>query len=500
MFSIYSINIKTFGKGSRVLLLQELLKDWPCTIAGGNYRVAVKGITENSLNVKPGFIFVARKGNKDDGTLFIEEAINAGAVAIVIDKMIRNLPASIPVITVPDCRMFLSHASAELAQNPADHLTVIAVTGTNGKTTVTHFIGQLLMMQGLRVAVIGTTGIFIDGILFNYNAPQMTTLSAEHLHPLLSSCLENGVTHVVLEASSLGLSTYRLEHCKIDIGLLLNVGSDHYDEHGGKESYINAKKKLLLMASKVIVNRDDPVCVQMMQSVAKQCTYFGTCPDSDIRLEIEGEKLLIQCGKERGEFFLPLLGEFNRMNAVAAISVLHALSHQLSSVLPYVGYLQLPEGRMQQINASNISVVIDYAHTPDALQGVLCSLMKTSMGRLITVFGCGGERDKGKRAEMGQIASFYSSDVIITTDNPRNEDPMVIIDDIIAGITDNAREIIIEPNRELAIQKAINMANTGDIVLIAGKGHEKIQHTADGTFPFSDLKIAEQALIRKEEN
>ncbi|WP_210469506.1 UDP-N-acetylmuramoyl-L-alanyl-D-glutamate--2,6-diaminopimelate ligase [Sporosarcina sp. 6E9] len=483
-----------------MLLLQELLKDWPCTIAGGNYRVAVKGITENSLDVKPGFIFVARKGKKNDGTLFIGEAINAGAVAIVIDKTTRYQSDSIPIITVPDCRLFLSHASAELAQNPANHLTVIAVTGTNGKTTVSHFIGQLLMMQGKRVAVIGTTGIFIDGISFNYQAPQMTTLSAEHLHPLLASCLENGVTHVVLEASSLGLSTYRLAHCKIDIGLLLNIGSDHYDEHGGKESYINAKKKLLLMARKVIVNRDDPVCVQMAQSVAKPCTYFGTCLDSDIRLNFEAQKLFVHCGKEHGAFSLPLLGEFNRMNAVAAISVLHTLSYKLSSVLPYVGSLQLPEGRMEQVNKSNITVVIDYAHTPDALQGVLCSLMKTSTGRLITIFGCGGERDKGKRAEMGQIASFYSSTVIITTDNPRNEDPIAIIDDIISGITDSANEIIIEPNRELAIQKAVNMADAGDIVLIAGKGHEKIQHTAEGTFPFSDMKIAKQALLRKEGN
>ncbi|WP_172369794.1 UDP-N-acetylmuramoyl-L-alanyl-D-glutamate--2,6-diaminopimelate ligase [Sporosarcina jiandibaonis] len=484
-----------------MLLLQELLKDWPCTIAGGNYRVAVKGITENSLDVKPGFIFVARKGNKYDGTFFIEEAISAGAVAIVIDKPIfRNLPNNVPIITVPDGRLFLSHASAELAQNPADHLTIIAVTGTNGKTTVSHFIGQLLMMQGIRVAVIGTTGIFIDGVSLNYDVPQMTTLSAEHLHPLLASCLENGVTHVVLEASSLGLSTYRLEHCKIDIGLLLNIGSDHYDEHGGKKSYIDAKKKLLLMARKVIVNRDDPVCVQMMQSVAKKCIYFGTHPDSDVCLKIEEQKLLIECEKERGEFFLPLLGEFNRMNAVAAVSVLHSLSYQLSSLLPNVVSLRLPEGRMQQLNKSNISVVIDYAHTPDALQGVLCSLMKTSLGRLITVFGCGGERDKGKRSEMGQIASFYSSDVIITTDNPRDEDPLKIIDDIITGITDSSKEIIIEPNRELAIQKAINMADSGDIVLIAGKGHEKIQHTAEGVFPFSDMKIAKQALFQKEAN
>lgn len=232
-----------FGKGRVVLLLTELLKDWPCTVSGGEIRASVMGITENSLRVKKGFVFVARKGGRHDGTLYMQQAIERGAVAIVIDRTdLAALPTDIPIVIVPDCRLFIAHASAQLAGYPARRMKVIAVTGTNGKTTVTHFIGQLLKYFGNRPAVIGTTGIFIDGIKMDDDSPQMTTLPAEYLHPLLRKCEEEGVTHVVLEASSLGLAAHRLAHCEIDIGILLNIGTDHYEEHGGKLAYMHAKK------------------------------------------------------------------------------------------------------------------------------------------------------------------------------------------------------------------------------------------------------------------
>lgn len=496
--SIYSITVNMFGKGSRVLLLQELIKDWPCTVTGGRYRFSVRGITENSLNVKPGFIFVARKGNKEDGTLFIEDAIRSGAVAIVIDKLISlEVPESIPVITVPDCRHFLSHASAVLSGNPSNDLTVIAVTGTNGKTTVSHFIGQLLKGLGVRVAVIGTTGIYIDGNRINYPVPQMTTLPAEYLHPLLKDCLDWGVTHVVLEASSMGLATHRLEHCRIDVGVLLNIGVDHFDEHGGKEAYIEAKKKLLKVAEHVIVNQDDQTCVEMANSVIRPYIYFGINKQADVRLTMQGNRMFIANANEIEDLTLSVLGEFNRLNAVAAISVLNALSYKLETILPHVSLLKLPEGRMQRVEQGGVTVVIDYAHTPDALEAVLRSLSLTCKGRLITVFGCGGERDKGKRGEMGELAVLYSSKVLVTSDNPRNEDPLVIIHDILEGFTEKSTAIYIEPDRDLAIRRAVDEARRGDFILIAGKGHEKTQHTAEGVIPFSDEKVATQALVAK---
>ncbi|XKI11415.1 UDP-N-acetylmuramoyl-L-alanyl-D-glutamate--2,6-diaminopimelate ligase [Sporosarcina sp. ANT_H38] len=468
-----------------VLFITELLKDWPCTVSGGELRTVVTGITEDSSRVKKGYVFVARKGNQSDGAMYIERAIEQGAVAIVIDRtFLTEIQDNVVVITVSDCTMFMSHASARLAGDPAKRMKMIAVTGTNGKTTVTHFVGQLLRKFGNRVAVIGTTGIFIDGVKIDYECPQMTTLPAEYLHPLLKKCVGEGVSHVVLEASSQGLSSNRLNHCEIDIGVLLNIGTDHYEEHGGKLAYINAKKRLIRLAKTIIVNKDDEHCVKMVQEATIPLVYFGMDSSADVRVpELKMNP--------------DILGHYNRMNALAAISALLVLGYYLDDILLHCELLQLPEGRLQQIERDGVKVYVDYAHTPDALQAVLQTLFNSCYGRLITVFGCGGQRDKGKRAEMGELAVLYSSIVIVTSDNPRNEDPKAIISDIMEGFGGDCSAIEAELDRKDAIRKAIFCAAPGDIVLIAGKGHEKTQHTADGLLPFSDLEEAERALSEK---
>ncbi|MEK5071253.1 UDP-N-acetylmuramoyl-L-alanyl-D-glutamate--2,6-diaminopimelate ligase [Sporosarcina sp. FSL K6-1508] len=468
-----------------VLFLTELIKDWPCTVNGGKLRTVVTGITEDSSRVKKGYVFVARKGHENDGARYIEKAIEQGAKAIVIDRTdVIEIPGDIVVITVSDCTLFMSHASARLAGNPAERMKVIAVTGTNGKTTVTHFIGQLLKGYGNRVAVIGTTGIFFDGIKIDYDCPKMTTLPAEYLHPLLKKCNDENITHIVLEASSLGLSSNRLDHCEIDIGILLNIGTDHYEEHGGKSAYINAKKRLIRMAKTIIVNKDDEQCVQMVEKATVPLIYFGTDPSADVRVpELQMNP--------------SIPGHYNRMNALAAISALLVLGYSLVDIVHHCSKLQLPEGRLQQLERDGVRVYVDYAHTPDALKAVLQTLSNSCYGKLITVFGCGGQRDKGKRAEMGELAVFYSSSVIVTSDNPRNEDPIAIISDIMEGFGGACSAIEAELDRKYAIRKAILCAAPGDIVLIAGKGHEKTQHTADGLFPFSDYEEAERALFEK---
>lgn len=496
LLSIYSMANKMFGKGSRVLLLQEVLKDWPCTFNGDKLRIPILGITENSKDVKNGFIFVARKGGEKDGALYIEEAIQQGAVAIVVDRTaLFEIPREIAVVVVPDCRLFLSHASAKLSGNPSERLTVIAVTGTNGKTTVSHFIGQLLEKFGVRAAVIGTLGVYIDGLKIDYAIPQMTTLPAEYFHPLLKDCADRGVTHIVLEASSLGLSGCRLEHCEIDIGILLNIGADHYDEHGGREPYLAAKKKLVMMAKQLIANRDDIDCMEMINGATEKSLTFGTGSESDIRLQVENDKMMVIIEDAIEELNIVFPEEFNHMNALATISVMQTLSYELKAVLPHIASLELPEGRMQRIERNGVTVVIDYAHTPDALKVVLQSIAQVCKGEIITVFGCGGNRDKGKRSEMGEVAAFYSSSVFVTSDNPRNEDPKTIIADIVKGFDEGCIDVQVEQNREYAIRKAIAKAKARDIVLIAGKGHEKTQHIGDEVLPFSDIAIVKEALF-----
>ncbi|CAM3087811.1 UDP-N-acetylmuramoyl-L-alanyl-D-glutamate--2, 6-diaminopimelate ligase [Filibacter tadaridae] len=468
-----------------VLLLPELLKDWPCTVHGGDFRIDITGITEQSVRVKKGFIFVARKGTRYDGIAHIDEAIQKGAVAIIVDRFtLTNLPKNIPVIIVPDCKKFLSYASARLAGDPSKELTIIGVTGTNGKTTVTHFIGQLLSGVGVKSAVVGTTGVFIDGEEMDVDVPSMTTFPAEYLHPLLKRCVEESVTHVVLEASSLGLSSCRLDHCEMDIGLLLNIGTDHHEEHGGETAYLMAKQRLLSMVNVMVVNEEDENCISLIKGATVPSVFFGLQTAAGIPFP--------QC-----EFQLPVQGDFNRLNVMAAISALLVLGYSTDELFPHITDLKLPEGRMQKLERDGVMVFIDFAHTPDALQGVLQALSEMCYGRLITVFGCGGERDRRKRSEMGELAVYYSSNVLVTSDNPRNEDPQSIIEDIMEGFGGECSAVEAELDRRTAIRKAVFSAAPGDIVLIAGKGHEKTQHTAKGLFPFSDLLEAEKALLEK---
>ena len=437
--------------------------------------------------MKEGYIFVARKGARDDGILHVQEAIKRGAVAIVIDRnedVTIDSSGEITLIVVPDGRKFMSHASAMLAGNPSESMTIIAVTGTNGKTTVTHFIGQLLAMLGKQAAVFGTTGLFMNGGKVNLDIPEMTTLPAEFLHPLLKKCVDAGMEYVVMEASSLGLSTSRLDHCKIDIGVFLNIGVDHYEEHGSKKAYIEAKKRLTTMARTLIVNADDRQCVELVDGSDRPVHFFNG-------LMVAGKVIPYALYP----FYLP--GKHNRLNALAAVTVMSVLGYDQLEILPLCNRLELPEGRLQRLEGGHVTVFIDYAHTPDALQTVLASLTEESTGDLITVFGCGGDRDRGKRPQMGKVAATYSSKVFITTDNPRNEEPTTIIEEILAGINCESEKINVELDRRTAIEKAVFYAKDGDIVLIAGKGHEKTQQIGHELLTFSDYEVAKAALYEK---
>lgn len=477
---------KLFGKGRVLMLLSELVKNWPCTVRG-SVGIEVEGITEHSCSVKENYVFVARKGAHADGFLHVDEAISRGAVAIILD---RNIPAGyvrkkgVTWITVPDGRQFISHASANLAGNPSDSLTVIAVTGTNGKTTVTHFIAQLLRLHGEKAAVIGTTGIFMNDYKIHCSVPEMTTLPADYLHPLLKDCLNAGMSYVVMEASSLGLSSGRLDHCTIDIGVFLNIGIDHYEEHGSKEAYIEAKKKLATLANRLIVNADDLQCVSLVGKTSKQLEFYNMNM-------IQGKTIL-------PENYPNLPGKHNRSNAFAAVSVLTMLGYDLKETLVLSRQLELPEGRLQRISKDDLTVYVDYAHTPDALQTILLSLIEENEGTTITtVFGCGGNRDRSKRPQMGEVAATCSSKVIITSDNPRNEDPLFIINDILKGTIFHMEKVSIEPDRKKAIQKAIAEATEGEIILIAGKGHEKTQQIGSTQHHFCDIEVAKQCLDDK---
>lgn len=474
---------KMFGKGRGSVLLSELMKDWPCTVLQGSIRQTINGITESSKSVQKGYVFVARKGKVENGLRFIEEALKKGANTIITDRLTINLsriPKEVTVLTIPDSSLFISYGSAKFAGDPGEKLTIIAVTGTNGKTTVSHFISQMLAATGKKVAVIGTTGVYFGSKKVYSIKDSMTTMPAEKLHPLLRECVEKQITHVILEASSLGLLANRLAHCPIAVGLLLNIGIDHYEEHGGKQRYIDAKKKLFSLAKRMIVNEDDPLCYEIGRTMKSPPMYFG-------HDHIDGDRRALA---------IAVPGKHNQLNARAACCALVALGCSFDEIQKNVAQLHLPKGRLEKYSMDGIDVYVDYAHTPEALQVVLEALGEEQK-KIFTVFGCGGDRDHEKRPQMGAIAALYSSHVILTSDNPRSEEPSEIIMDILAGTTGFITPIDVLVNRQYAIQYAIGKACYGDIVLVAGKGHEQTQQIGEEILPFCDMEEVKKAFIHK---
>ena len=331
-----------FGKGRDTLLLSELLKDWPCTILQGSIRQVVSGITESSKRVQEGYVFVAKKGAMSDGMTFIEEAISNGAKTLVIDRTnidLTHISADITVVLIPNSSLFISYGSAKFSDNPADELLIIGVTGTNGKTTVSHFIGQLLRKLGHKTAVIGTTGLYIDGELVETIQDSMTTMPAEQFHPILRRCVNQQVTHIVLEASSIGLSTNRLAHCPLAVGVFLNIGMDHYAEHGGRQPYIEAKKQLIPLANQLVINEDDETCRAIGKELSGTPIYFS-------KQHINGKK--------QQTALFPDLGQHNEMNARAAIGALMALGYPLRMIRPHLNALRLPVGRLEKYEETGV--------------------------------------------------------------------------------------------------------------------------------------------------
>lgn len=487
------------------MILAELLKEWPCELECGSIRTEIKGITDRASDVKPGDIFVARKGKKFDGWNYIERALQNGAAAIVHNRYEAKVNLQIPVIWVPNCSTFLSYASKKLYGAFDEQLTIIAVTGTNGKTTVTHLIGQLLQSLRVKVAVLGTVGLFINGKKQDIKLEPLTTPLATELYRVCAYCVNQGVTHLVMEASSLALSEHRLDDCNIDIGVYLNVSRDHYEEHGGEKHYLAAKKRLCLFSEQIIVNIDDDFCKQlrMEHPIVKS---FGKSLLADCSIIHEqnienGMQLLVQDHDIPIDIVIPFQGEYLQYNVLAAITTLTELGFSLEEIAKHTNNLKLPAGRMQEIpNNLGFRIIIDYAHTPSALEALLSALRSQTTNQLVVVFGCGGDRDQGKRIEMGEIADAYADYIWLTDDNPRGESSSVILNSIVKGI--HMKPYRMEPNRKKAIQNAVNSCKKGDILVIAGKGHEEGQIVAGQIFPFSDEKVVKEilTLLEKDKN
>lgn len=464
----------------------------------------IQGVVTDSRAVKPGFLFIARQGVHLDATGFIGHAIAQGAVAILQEAESSSIEerSGVVYVYVTDLLQCAGRVISRFFGDPSSAMQMIGITGTNGKTSCTHFIAQALTHVGTKAAVIGTIG---NGVIGQLTSATHTTPEVANLHALLADFKQSGVQSVAMEVSSHALDQGRTEGVEFSIVGLTNLTRDHLDYHQTMEAYAESKSRLFQNpAATQILNVDDMLGQKVMGETTAKRRYTYSLHDhkADIYLinatqHAQGMTLSIASPWGIVEFESRLMGRFNISNLMLTLGVLGELGLSCQSITQALTELNSVCGRLEKVSDhQEFSVFVDYAHTPDALEQTLKALSEhqSSTGRIICVFGCGGDRDKGKRPLMAQVASTLADLIIITSDNPRTEDPLKILEEIEVGITPHATQHLIEVDRARAIYKGIELARAGDIVLIAGKGHESYQEINGLRSHFSDQEVARAAL------
>jgi len=477
--------------------------------------ITITGLTDDSRKVRSGFLFFAIAGSKNDGRAYCRQAIEAGAAVIVTDdrKLDKDLEqirdAGTPVITLANPRRALALVAARLW--PRQPSMIAAVTGTNGKTSTTEFLRQIWKRVTWDAASLGTLGVQgtdtrkLKGKMIDL--PSLTTPDAISLHSNIHKLAEVGITHLALEASSHGLEQHRMDGLNVHVAAFTNLTRDHLDHHHDMDRYFAAKTRLftelLMHGGTAVVNIDDEYGRKLADIIRNQTENpkvlitLGFAEDADFRITALEPKagMLEMTVRHKGEdSYIPLAlsGTFQAFNALTAAVMGYASGLPLQDSLRALPFLTAATGRMQTVSGhpSGALVVVDYAHTPDALAAALTALRPEASGRLVVLFGCGGDRDVGKRPMMGKIAADSADHIIVTDDNPRSEDPATIRKQIIEACP-NAVEIA---GRDKAIADAIGELEAGDVLLIAGKGHETVQLIGKETLPFSDANVARNAI------
>jgi len=468
--------------------------------------VNVTGITLDSREVQAGYVFLALAGVAHDGRQFMEQAAASGAAAIVAQApasgFVDTLP--VPLIEIPDLPQEAGGIAARFYGDPTRTMHVVGVTGTNGKTTVTRLVAQLQRSLQAPSGVIGTLGASLGDEVV---AARNTTPDPVGLQRCLSDWLQQGLGNVAMEVSSHALVQGRVNGVHFDTAVFTNLSRDHLDYHGTMEAYAQAKTALFAWEGLryAVINIDDSYGVTLAAVTAAHCEVLRYSAKGNPAADIRASELKFHTGGVsgriitpwgEGELHSPLPGDFNVANLLAAIACAVLSGQSLGQVLAAVPALQPVPGRLQSLaNDLGIQVLVDYAHTPDALEHALRAIKPHLAGELITVFGCGGDRDAGKRPVMGRVACQWSDRVVVTSDNPRGEDPHAILADIAAGCT--AGQYSLQVDRALAIGQAIASAAVGDCVLIAGKGHEDYQIVEGQSLHFSDAEQARAALLAR---
>jgi UDP-N-acetylmuramoyl-L-alanyl-D-glutamate--2,6-diaminopimelate ligase len=475
--------------------LYEFLKGIDYEILSGDINLEIDNIAWDTRNLERDSLFIAVKNRNVDRHSFVLDAVNSGAIALVVEREIENLPKNITIIKVEDSRKSMSVIAKNYYGNPMERLKVIGVTGTNGKTSVTYFISKILEANKIKCGIIGTIENTVAGQKMKTKKLNPTTPDAIELQGTFAEMLNHDATHAVIEVTSSALSQDRVYGCEFDIGIFTNLTQDHLEEHGTMDNYKNAKLKLFKMCKRGVINADDSVAVDIRATANCELITYGIENNSDfrathIRYTSRGVNFKLEHEGEAKEVELNIPGKFSVYNALAAISSCCSLGLNLDEIIKAIKTIDGVPGRFQAVpNNRDILTIVDYAHSPDGLENILVSVKEIAKGRIILVFGCGGNRDTGKRPIMGEIAGNYSDYCIITSDNPRNEDPIKIIDDIEAGIIKTGCSYEKIEDRRKAIFKALEISEPGDSVIIAGKGHENYQILKDEIVHFSDEEV-----------
>ncbi|MCB1106794.1 MAG: UDP-N-acetylmuramoyl-L-alanyl-D-glutamate--2,6-diaminopimelate ligase [Chlamydiia bacterium] len=458
--------------------LKKLLKDLDVEVKG-NREIEVTGISSHSQFISPGSLFIAKKGGTFDGTEFIPKAIETGAVAVLTDFYNPFLQGIVQVVTndVVKLEALLAKRYYETAANP---LFLVGITGTNGKTTTAYLIQHLLSKCGLM----GTIETMIGKQRF---PAQLTTADVVTNHKTLKEMADQGLKAAVMEVTSHALDQNRVDEILFDVGVFTNFSQDHLDYHQTMENYLLAKLKLLKQSKMGVFNRDDPH-FQEIEGMGFGIDHPADLKGENLKFSLEGTTFDLHYKKRSYPIKTSLLGKHNVYNCLAALAAALCKGESLTSLQKKLVTFPGVPGRLERIeNKKGIHLFVDFAHTPEALRKVLEILQEVKRGKLITVFGCGGERDRGKRPLMGEVAEKYSDRVIITSDNPRGEDPSAICYEIAKG---QKKEALIEVDRYRAIERGIFMAEERDTVLIAGRGHEREQKIGGRLIPFDDREVA----------
>jgi UDP-N-acetylmuramoyl-L-alanyl-D-glutamate--2,6-diaminopimelate ligase len=479
--------------------LIELLKGIEVLRTEGSLDISISGIHYDSRQVTPGSLFFCIEGYNVDGHDYAAMAVEKGAVAVLLRKDIQ-LPEGITKVFVSDTRKCMGFFSSNFYGNPTENLILFGITGTNGKTTTTYMIKSILEQAGKKTGLIGT----ITNLIGERMIPaEHTTPESPDLQKLLHEMVEEKVDAAVMEVSSHSLELSRVAGCKFQVGIFTNLTQDHLDFHGTLENYRNAKAKLFEQSKLAIINVDDESgriilgdleCPSFTYGIYKPADIFAR----DIEIMAEGVSFNLHILGGKISINLQIPGIFSVYNALAAASACYAAGVSLKDIQLGLEAIRGVSGRFELLDTNtDYSVIIDYAHTPDGLKNILTTARDLTDGRLVTLFGCGGDRDSAKRPLMGEVCGEYSDFCIVTSDNPRNEEPMDIIKDILPGLnkTDCPYEVIVD--RREAIRYALDNARPGDVIILAGKGHETYQLLKGQTLPFDEKQIVAEILGRE---